>query len=371
MSEPTRQKSVPGTGRLVLQDGSEFRGEVFGSTRASAGEVVFQTGMVGYPESLTDPSYRGQILVTTYPLIGNYGVPARGSDDPLRPGFESQRIQVSGLIVARHSHDFSHRNAASSLSSWLTEEGVVALSGVDTRALTQRLREAGTMAGKILVDEEGDESSVDENSPFEDINRRNLVAEVSVKEPILYGSGSRRVVLVDCGVKLSIIRSLLDRGLSVLRVPWDHELKDEDGDAIFVSNGPGDPKMATATIENLRHELRGSRPIFGVCLGNQLLALAAGCNTYKLKFGHRSQNQPAKEADSPRCYVTSQNHGFAVDGKSLPEDWEEWLVNANDGSNEGIRHRERPFWAVQFHPEANPGPLDTSFLFDRFAQELR
>lgn len=355
----------------MLADGSEYPGTVFGAAHARAGEVVFTTGMVGYPEALTDPSYCGQILVSTYPLIGNYGVPPRAAEDPLHPGFESDRIHASGFVVAKLSRDFCHWGAASSLDTWLREEGVMGLAEVDTRELTRRLRASGTMAGKLLVEGEEAGGEVDEGAPFEDINRRNLVDEVSVKEPVLYGNGRRRVLLVDCGVKLSIIRSLLDRGLSVLRVPWDHDFNAEDGDAIFVSNGPGDPKMANRTIENLRRALAGDRPIFGVCLGNQLLALAGGCDTYKLKFGHRSHNQPAKEADGARCYITSQNHGYAVDSKSLPPEWEEWLVNANDGSNEGIRHREKPFWAVQFHPEANPGPHDTSFLFDRFAQELR
>ncbi|MCI0652084.1 MAG: glutamine-hydrolyzing carbamoyl-phosphate synthase small subunit [Planctomycetes bacterium] len=355
--------------RLVLADGHEFTGRVFGAAVSIAGEVVFATGMVGYPEALTDPSFRGQILVLTYPLIGNYGVPRRAPEEALPPGFESARIQTCGLVVAALSDEYSHWSAASSLHEWLVEDGVTGITGVDTRALTKVLREGGCMPGKILV-EGSPSAAVNENSPFEDINLRNLVAEVSTGEVVRYGDGRRRVVLVDCGAKNNIARSLLRRGVSVLLVPWDHDFNKEDADAIVVSNGPGDPKLAAATIDHLRVALEGERPVFGVCLGNQLVGLAAGCNTYKLAFGHRSQNQPCLEAGTKRCYITSQNHGFAIDAKTLPPDWEEWFRNANDGTNEGIRHRSKPFYTVQFHPEATPGPEDTNFLFDRFVESL-
>lgn len=352
--------------RLVLADGSEFSGHAFGAPVSAAGEVVFNTGMVGYPEALTDPSYRGQILTFTYPLMGNYGVPTPGDRDR----FEADRIQVAAAVVATLSDDARHWTASRSLDQWLLDEGIPGVAGLDTRALTKRLRAEGTVSGKLLV--EGDRAGeITDTSAFADISRRNLVAEVSVAEPILHGKGDRRIVLVDCGAKRNIVRSLVARGVEVLQVPWDHDPNAEDGDAIFVTNGPGDPKQATATIDHVREALRGNRPIFGICLGSQLLGLAAGCDTYKLKFGHRSQNQPCREVGTERCYITSQNHGYAIDGKTLPEDWREWFVNANDGSNEGIRHCDKPFRAVQFHPEAKPGPEDTAFLFDRFVDSLR
>jgi len=343
--------------RLVLEDGAIFAGRAFGFPAAVAGEVVFNTGMVGYPEALTDPSYRGQILVLTYPLIGNYGVPARPADGGLETPFESETIQVAGLVVAGTTTP-SHWSAAKSLGQWLEEYGVPALSGVDTRALTKRLRQRGVMLGKLV--------SGEEELELRDPNRDNLVALVSVKEPVEYGTGPTRVVVVDCGCKTSIIRSLVSRGLTVLRVPWDYDFLNEDFHGVVVSNGPGDPKMCGATIEHVRRVMERNVPVLGICLGHQLLALAAGADTYKLKFGHRSQNQPCVRAGTSRCYITSQNHGYAVDERTLPADWVPWFRNLNDGTNEGIRHRTRPFASVQFHPEAAPGPLDTTFLFDDF-----
>ncbi|MFN0058257.1 MAG: glutamine-hydrolyzing carbamoyl-phosphate synthase small subunit [Planctomycetota bacterium] len=376
-------KAVGPKARLVFSDGTQFRGHAFGAVSSTtiktpaAGEVVFTTGMVGYPESMTDPSYRGQILVMTYPLVGNYGVRPRTTStsrraETLMEGFESERIQVSGLVVSTLSHDYSHWQATNSLSQWLAEEGVLGICDIDTRALTQKLRHGGCQAGKIVIDAPDRAPSDDPDvGPFEDISLRNLVAEVSIREPILYGDGATRIVLVDCGAKQNIIRSLLARGASVLRVPWDYDLARADGDAILVSNGPGDPRRADATIAELRRALNGDRPIFGICLGNQLVGRALGCETYKLAFGHRSQNQPCREVGTQRCYITSQNHGYALDVRTLPEDWQEWFVNANDGTNEGIRHRSRQIYTVQFHPEATPGPRDTAFLFDRFLESVR
>jgi carbamoyl-phosphate synthase small subunit len=347
--------------RLVLEDGSVFPGRAFGFPSAGSGEVVFNTGMVGYPEALTDPSYRGQILVLTYPLVGNYGVPARNGLNGLDASFESDAIQVAGLVVAEAASTYSHWSAARSLGDWLAEEAVPGLAGVDTRALTKRLRERGVMLGKLVGEDDVE---------MRDPNLENLVAAVSVKEPMIYGTGHRRVVLVDCGCKHSIIRSLVDRGLSVLRVPWDYDFLAEDFDALVISNGPGDPKTCVPTIEHVRRAMERGRPILGVCLGNQILALAAGADTYKLKFGHRGQNQPCGRVGTPRCYITSQNHGYAVDEQTLAGDWEPWFRNLNDGTNEGIRHRARPFMSVQFHPEAAPGPLDTMFLFDELVEAL-
>jgi carbamoyl-phosphate synthase small subunit len=343
---------------LQLEDGSAYPGLVFGSLQPVSGEVVFNTGMVGYLEALTDPSYMGQILVLTYPLIGNYGVPPRAAGRlPIRP-FESDRIQVSGLIVSEVSHEFSHWAAAGSFGRWLSDERIPVLAGLDTRALTKRLRTSGSMLGKIVTDQE--------DIPLVDPNRSNLVTRASVREPVVYSGGPTRIVLVDCGCKASIVRSLLGRGVTVVRVPWDYDFLDEDFDAVVVSNGPGDPRMCGPTIAHVRRVLDRNRPVLGICLGPQILALAAGANTYKLKFGHRGQNQPCLEAGTRRCFITSQNHGYAVDARTLPPGWEPWFVNANDGTNEGMRHRTRPFMSVQFHPEAAPGPLDTRHLFDRF-----
>ena len=320
--------------------------------------------MVGYPETLTDPSYRGQILILTYPLIGNYGVPRGDARDAIPRHFESERVQVAGLVVAECCGEYSHWNAGKSLSRWLAEQGVPGIQGVDTRALTKKIRSDGTMLGRIVCDEE---------PPFEDPNERNLVAEVSAREPVVYGDGAPRVLAVDCGMKANIIRCFLKRGVRVIRVPWDYDFNngEYDYEGLFVSNGPGDPKMCTAAIGNLREALARERKIFGICLGNQLLALAAGADTYKLKYGHRSQNQPCLERGTKRCHITSQNHGYAVDTETLPEGWEPWFVNANDQTNEGIRHARLPFSSVQFHPEASGGPTDTEYLFDSFIESLR
>jgi carbamoyl-phosphate synthase small subunit len=348
-------------GTLVLEDGSVFEGYSFGSPKAVSGEVVFNTGMVGYPESLTDPSYKGQILVLTYPLIGNYGVPRDGVDG-LPTAFESHRIQIQGLVVSQHSFEYSHWNAARSLADWLKEHDVPALYGVDTRMLTKRLREKGIMLGKIILSEETLE--------LHDPNNDNLVSLVSVKQPVRYDGGKKRVVVVDCGCKNSIIRSLLARGVTVIKVPWNYDFLSENFDGVLISNGPGDPKICGETILTVKKAMEENYPIFGLCLGHQILALAAGADTYKLKFGHRSQNQPCIQAGTRRCYITSQNHGYAVVNEALPDGWEPWFTNANDGTNEGIRHRSRPFMSVQFHPEAAPGPVDTGHLFDEFLSLL-
>ena len=349
-------------GFLVLEDGTQFKGLFFGEPGSAAGEVVFNTGMVGYPEALTDPSYSGQILVLTYPLIGNYGVPVDRSPDSLGNDFESDRIQISGLIVSKSVDNHNHWNAEKSLHQWLKSFGIPALEGIDTRALTKRLREKGTMLGKIVQNG----NKID----FYDPNRENLVAAVSIREPVTYHAGEKRVLLVDCGCKFNIIRSLLLRNVSVKRVPWDYNFLKERYDGLLISNGPGDPKFCRKTAAYVKEAMNLDKPIFGICMGNQILALAAGADTYKLKFGHRSQNQPCIESSSKRCFITSQNHGYAVDPKTLGLDWQPWFINANDGTNEGIRHLRRPFFSIQFHPEAAPGPTDTEFLFDDFVSLL-
>lgn len=345
-------------GRLVLEDGFTITGEPFGAARSVAGEVVFNTGMVGYPESLTDPSYRGQILVLSYPLIGNYGVPGDDRRDGISSFFESDAVQITGLVVSELSLDFSHWRGESTLHAWLARHGVPGLAGVDTRMLTQHLRTAGSMLGKLL--------SGNEDVLFHDPNADNLVAQVSIREPRRLGEGKKRVVVIDCGAKNGILRSLLARGVAVTVVPWDWPADREAGDGVVVSNGPGDPRTVEATVATVRRLVEKGVPTLGICLGSQVLALAAGAETYKLKFGHRSHNQPCVLVGSKRCYITSQNHGYAVDERTLPPDWLPWFFNANDGTNEGIRHRSRPFMGVQFHPEASPGPLDTTGLFDDF-----
>lgn len=350
---------------LILKNNSIYFGTSFGCQKAVSGEAVFNTGMVGYPESLTDPSYAGQILVLTYPLVGNYGVPAQDKEKGIAKYFESEKIQISGLIVSDYSFKYSHFKAKQSLADWLKSQRIPALYGVDTRQLTKELRLAGTMPAKILFNKE--------KLDFRNIDKENLVAESSIKKPIVYKAGRKKILLIDCGVKNSIIKNLLSRNLTVIRVPWDYDFLNSDYqfDGILISNGPGDPKHCKLLIANLKKFLTKKIPILGICLGNQILALAAGGNTYKLKFGHRSQNQPCLDIETNRCYITSQNHGYAVKNKTLPGGWKVWLTNANDKTVEGIKHKTKPFMAVQFHPEANPGPTDANFIFDDFIKLIK
>ena len=350
---------------LELQDGTSFSGEAFGDFRPTAGEVVFNTGMVGYPESLTDPSYCGQILVLTYPLVGNYGVPESGVDHlGLPKNFESDRIQVAGLVVATLSRDYSHHAAVQSLHEWLAEEGIPGLTGVDTRHITKRLRARGVMPGRLL-----DGTGTVE---FEDPNTRDLAGDVCSSETSFYNEGGGpRVAVIDAGVKTSILRSLALRGFEVARVPYTSDPMALEPAAVVAGNGPGDPEMYPQAVESVRAALESDIPVMGICLGNQLMGLATGGRTFKLTYGHRSQNQPAVETDTGRCYITSQNHGFVVDVDSLPGEWDVWFTNANDGSCEGIRREDGLAWAVQFHPEATPGPTDTDHLFDRFAELVK
>ena len=348
--------------RLVLEDGTIYEGTSFGYEKSVSGEVVFYTAMTGYPESLTDPSYAGQILVPTYPMIGNYGVPVDDVKDGISKFFESDKIHCKALVISDYSSRFSHWNSQKSLGDWLKEQQIPGLFGIDTRALTQKLRDNGAMLGKILFD--------DEEISFYDPNRDNLVAQVSTRKIMEYGNGRHKVILLDCGVKNNILRCLLQRDVSVKRVPWDYDFTQEDCDGIFLSNGPGDPAMCEEAIVHIRKALQGDIPIMGICLGNQLMARAAGAETYKLKYGHRSHNQPVMRPGSSRCHITSQNHGFAIDERTLSAEWEPLFVNVNDGTNEGIRHRTKPFFSAQFHPEASSGPVDTEFLFDDFVQAM-
>ncbi|MBI2611938.1 glutamine-hydrolyzing carbamoyl-phosphate synthase small subunit, partial [Candidatus Gottesmanbacteria bacterium] len=346
---------------LILENGQILEGTSFGHETEVSGEVVFNTGMVGYPESFTDPSYYGQILVATYPLIGNYGVPT--SDY-----FESTKIHIRGLIVSSYIESKSHHQAKMSLSDWLEKEGIPALSNIDTRTLTQNIRQKGVLKGLISF------KTPIKSGLFYDINSDNLVAKVSIKKTEIYGNGSFKLLFIDCGAKLNQIRLLLKQKIQIIRVPWNYDPFGNTQfkfDAIMISNGPGDPKRAAATIKIVKEALARKIPILGICLGNQILALSAGANTYKLKFGHRGQNQPVADTLTGRCYITTHNHGFAVDTKSLPYGWKSWFINLNDNTNEGIYHQDLPFMSTQFHPEAAPGPEDTEWVIPYFIERAK
>jgi len=355
---------------LILDDGSRYEGYSFGYEKSVSGEVVFNTAMTGYPESLTDPSYAGQLMVLTYPLIGNYGVPSRAIEkNGLSIFMESEHIHPEAIIISDYSHLYSHWNATNSLAEWLKEERIPGIYGIDTRALTKKLREHGVMMGHIITSDDYKEKQP-EFGQYEGIN---YVDKVSCKKTITYGEGKgkKRVILVDCGVKHNIIRSLIKRDVTVIRVPWDYDFNKLEYDGLFISNGPGDPEMCEATVTHIREALQGNKPICGICMGNQLLAKAGGASIFKLKYGHRSHNQPVRMVGTNKCFITSQNHGYAVDSNTLGEEWEPLFVNMNDNTNEGIRHKTKPFFSSQFHPEACSGPLDTDFIFDKFVALLK
>lgn len=347
--------------KLVLEDGTEFKGKSFGFEKSISGEVVFNTAMTGYPESLTDPSYKGQILTLTFPLVGNYGVPSDQKEDEMFKFLESYRLHIQGLVISDYSEEYSHWNASRSLGNWLKEYEIPGIFDVDTRALTKILREKGTMLGKIILDKEVE---------LYDPAKENLVEQVSIKEKITFGNGKHKVLLIDCGVKYNIVRNLIKRDTTVTMVPWDYDFFQEEYDGLFISNGPGDPKKCDITISNLSKALQKDKPIMGICLGNQLLALAAGADSYKLKYGHRSHNQPVLEVGTDKAYVTSQNHGYAINNNTLPHEWQPYFININDNTNEGMKHKSKPFFSTQFHPEASSGPVDTEYLFDEFIKMI-
>jgi len=382
---------------LVLDDGSMFHGFSFGFDKAVAGEVVFNTAMTGYPESLTDPSYAGQLMVLTYPLVGNYGVPPFSIEENGLPTYmESEKIHAEAIIVSDYSEEYSHWNAVESLGDWLKREMIPGITGIDTRALTKKIREHGVMMGRIVIGGAGEtdngQLTIDNEEGMPDYGSINYVDRVSCKDIIVYqpdgtsrtyplsevdncqlsiaNSQLKRVVLLDCGVKANIIRNLLKRNVAVIRVPWNYDFNHLEYDGLFLSNGPGDPDTCDAAVRNIRKALAGDKPICGICMGNQLLAKAGGASIYKLKYGHRSHNQPVRMVGTEKCFITSQNHGYAVDNDTLGADWEPLFVNMNDGTNEGIRHKTKPFFSSQFHPEACSGPTDTEFIFDKFVELL-
>lgn len=378
---------------LILDNGTRFQGWSFGYEKPVVGEVVFNTAMAGYPESLTDPSYAGQLMTLTYPLVGNYGVPPfTCAKNGIQNFMESGKIYPEALIVSDYSENYSHWNAVESLGDWLKREHIPGVTGIDTRELTKTLRERGVMMGRLAFDE--DEEQI-EGYKFPAYDAVNYVDLVSCKEVMIYAGdecthvsayapheevnkaietmrgGRKRVVLMDCGVKANILRSLIKRDVELIRVPWNYDFNNLLFDGLFISNGPGDPNNCGAAVENIRTAMQNSTlPIFGICMGNQLLGKAAGANIYKLKYGHRSQNQPVRKVGTTQCFITSQNHGYAVDNNTLTGEWKPLFVNMNDGSNEGIENTEHPWYSVQFHPEACGGPTDTLFMFDDFVGML-
>lgn len=350
--------------KLVLRNGQTFEGVSFGANKSTAGEVVFSTGMMGYPESLTDPSYKGQILVLTYPLVGNYGIPDKKF-------WEADKIMVSGLIVSNYIDTPYHFQSRQTLGNWLISESIPALEIKDTRLLTQIIREKGTILGKIILDKDIE---------FYDPDHENLVEKVSTTKinGQTYSKSAKNILLIDCGAKKNIQRALVKRGTNVIVVPWNFDLTSNKHmlpvkiDGVIISNGPGNPKYVIKTIENLSKLLHLDIPVLGICLGHQLVSLAAGGDTGKLKYGHRSQNQPCliygNGKPTKRCFITTQNHGFEV--SKIPSGFNPWFVNANDGSNEGIIHKSKPIMTAQFHPEATPGPEDTEWIFDFFLEKV-
>ena len=342
--------------KLILEDGSTFEGISPKWVGETSGEVVFTTGMCGYPESLSDPSYTGQILTFTYPIIGNYGVP------PIK-FWESKKITVRGVVINQVCTNWSHHESDSSLLECLKKQNIPIIYDVDTRAITKKIRSFGTMLGGITTARSFKKS-------FYDPNKVHLVSQAANREIRSFNNGKKKVLALDCGMKENIIRSLINLPINLKVVPFDFDISKENYDGLFISNGPGDPTLCPEAVLNIKKSFKKEKPIFGICLGTQIMALGAGAKTYKLPFGHRGQNQPCIDLETNKCYITSQNHGFAIDPKTLPKDWIVTHINLNDNSIEGIAHKKKPFFAVQFHPEASPGPTDTKWLFNKFYEML-
>jgi len=345
---------------LALQDGTQYKGYHFGSTVSKAGETVFNTAMTGYTESFSDPSYYGQLLICTFPLIGNFGIPE--ADASIEAFYESESIHINGLIVSDYTHFPHHYRMAYNLSDFLKKNNIPGIYGLDTRALTKKLRQKGSMLGKIIYYQD---------IPFYNTNKENLASKVCIKKKTIYGNGKYRILLVDFGVKDNILRYLIKRNCTVIRVPWDYDYRFINYDGLLLSNGPGNPKLYKKPIDYLRYVLSKKTPIFGICLGNQILGLAAGGETYKLLYGHRSHNQPVLIEGSAYSFITSQNHGYVIEEKSLQNEWRVLFRNLNDNSCEGLVHKYKPFFSAQFHPEGYGGPIETEFLFDWFIQRIK
>lgn len=369
-----KAKYINKFGMLILEDGTVFEGMGFGYSTTAFGELVFNTGMTGYTEALTDPSYNGQVLILTYPLIGNYGVPdpLMMDSDGIRKNFESDIIQARGLVVHELSLTASHWNLSLTLDEWLYNEKVPGISGIDTRELTIKLRTEGVMMAALVVsDNPIDVSEIKRKlESAKKYDNEEFMNVVSTKEPQTFGSDSQSIVVIDTGVKNAILRNIRNLGYKVIKVPWNYSVEkilSYNPKGIVISNGPGDPLKCTQTMNTAKEMIEKNIPTLGICLGAQILGLAGGANTYKLKYGHRGQNKSCINLDTNQVYVTSQNHGYCIDPESLKNtDFKLWFTNADDKTVEGIKHKQKKIIAVQFHPEASPGPFDCTFIFEEF-----
>ena len=363
---------------LRLENGLEFKGYSFGSTDAVSGEVVFNTSMVGYPEQLTDATYSGQILCLTYPLIGNYGVPSEElAGKELSKNFESDRIHPKGLVIFDYCEEYSNWEAVKSLGQWMNEQNLTGIYGIDTRELTKVLRDKGSMKGVIIPEGAAEPAPAAKASPADVCCKEVIVYEAKPAQEVENINGSKaavtagkKVVVVDCGVKHSIIRNLLARGAEVIRVPYDYDFTSMEFDGVYVSNGPGCACACEATIEILKKVLAGNKPVFGLGMGYHLMALAAGCELHKLQHPHRSANQPVRREGSNRTYITSQNVSRAVKPSGMPSGWEVFYTNLNDGAVDGFRHKTKPFIGLNFAPEVCVGLTENVTPIDEFISKL-
>jgi carbamoyl-phosphate synthase small subunit len=365
---------------LELSNGVRFEGRAIGANVSVSGEMVFNTGMLGYSEAMTDPSYLGQILVFSFCLIGNYGVPSsKGGDFFAAKGHESSSIKTQGIIVSDIYGGCHHHDNGVSLEEWMIENNVPGIAGIDTRYLVQMIREEGNLFGRIIP-EAAKKEKINKfeflknfnDDEFIDPSKYNLMPSVSTKEKQIFGDGGKKkVAVIDCGAKLNISRMLAERGCEVHLLPWDTDFSKENVDGWLISNGPGDPQNTGDLVERVRKDvLLSGKPVLGICLGHQILSLASGANTRRLPHGHRSHNQPVFSLPEKHAYMSSQNHRYAVEKKSIQDGWELWFVNANDDSVEGLKHKTKPMMSVQFHPEASSGPNDTSWIMDKFVAAL-